>query len=186
MAYKLFFVAMVSLLSSGGRSMPIDNKTCVDPDMSKIKLDVDELHDSFYQLPSMNDHIVNTTSASPYIATHRSYMHGPKQCPTIEDIVNRYDGHICPVYYILNHDENRIPKSFVEAECSCGKPPIQIEGGVLLLECAPLYKYTKVQRRIGCDNDGFYIYTPMWEKVKIGCFTQLPLGFIGDGVGTPY
>ncbi|KAK6192461.1 hypothetical protein SNE40_003924 [Patella caerulea] len=147
---------------------------CREPDLSKLRLGADDIHESFYQLPSMSSHMVNKTM-SEYVNIHHGYIPGPKRCPSWNEIASNYDGRLCPVYYVLNHDENRIPKSFVEARCSCRNPPTEVNLGSTysVYDCAPLMKYSKVQRRIGCDGNGVYIYQPMWESVQMGCFTKL-------------
>ncbi|ESO83302.1 hypothetical protein LOTGIDRAFT_169526 [Lottia gigantea] len=106
----------------------------------------------------------NITDVPPeYIDTHHYVSGGSKICQKSSD------NELCPVYYVLNVDENRIPNSFLEAVCSCAWPQMDILKDTRV-ECQTKNYYTKVLRRTGCDEEhNTFIYEAVWEPVRIGC-----------------
>ncbi|XP_067662070.1 interleukin 17-like protein [Haliotis asinina] len=160
-----FLIAMpgCSAWATGRRS-----RRCREP--TNLKLDTqDQLHDSFYQIPTLLDTVANLSSVQEEFVNRR-YMSlaGDSQCPTWEEAVRFHEGKVCPFHYVLNHDENRIPNTMVETECNCVECLRPDNGPSNLLDCLPITYYTKVLRRTGCV-EGMYRYAEVWEPLKIGC-----------------
>ncbi|ESO83301.1 hypothetical protein LOTGIDRAFT_169525 [Lottia gigantea] len=136
------------------------SQNCVDPPHNIIN-------------KNYNTNLENVTTVqirSEYIKTRRYRVAGDTSCKAGG---RRYGKHaVCPVYYVLNTDVNRIPQRQYEQICSCSSPPTS-DGGVSLVECRAVIKHLPVLRRTGCAG-GIYNFTLTLEAFQTGCETVQP------------
>lgn len=76
----------------------------------------------------------------------------------------------CPHYYVLDVDENRIPKVILQAKCKCDKC---LDMDKSFSEhshpgCSPVQYFSRVLRVTGCHN-GILKYSEVWEPVAVAC-----------------
>jgi hypothetical protein len=84
------------------------------------------------------------------------------------------------VFWELNHDIARVPRTIVQAQCMCKQCLVRKDEDYLKArmpdyECRPVYFYERVLRRVDCDNNNVYIYRTVIEKIKVGCTCAIPL-----------
>ena len=151
---------------------------CKDPEpMPNVTQYPNVLHESFWLVPGLKDKLkVPTLNMQDNINVRRIYMAGDTRCGIDRSKSYRNDSMLseisaCPWHYMLNYDENRVPKFISEAVCNCKGPTpcLTGEGGS---SCRPLKYYIRVLRRAGCSN-GVYQYREVTEAINIGCTCRL-------------
>ncbi|XP_041349304.1 interleukin 17-like protein [Gigantopelta aegis] len=99
-----------------------------------------------------------------------STLLGVKDCPSRRGHplgTKDYQRAICPWHYVLDIDDDRVPRVMVHAQCSCEK--CRFLSGRHSGSCMPIYQARQVQRRVRCKEDGFYEYVDFKEQVPVGC-----------------
>lgn len=105
-----------------------------------------------------------------YINVTRSFYLGRQNCvqpllahgralrhTTINNIA------LCPFSYYRNYDVNRVPRTLLEARCTCEEPGL---AGTL---CQEVVYHVRVVRRSGCGADGYFTYRAVYEPVSVAC-----------------
>lgn len=91
----------------------------------------------------------------------------PKMCP-----LERNDNP-CPHYYVLDVDDNRIPKILLQAKCRCSECSINdgMRKGESSFECAEVFYYPLVMRATKCsgDTNSQMQFEEVLESVSAGC-----------------
>lgn len=106
-------------------------------------------------------------------------LQGTIECPTnLQPSTERMIS-TCPVYWELNYDVSRVPKTIIQARCSCTNCLLRQTENKLkdYMEeylCRPVHFYERVLRRIGCENNVF-VYKTVIEPIKVGCTCAVPI-----------
>ncbi|KAK6189869.1 hypothetical protein SNE40_001845 [Patella caerulea] len=108
----------------------------------------------------------NISIPQRYNNTVRFFL-GSSDCP--QDDITSTDFWInkCPVHYVGNVDDNRIPKMVLEKRCSC-TTPVTSDGSVSVYDCITISTPRTVYRRTGCKN-GIYEYSLTREYFDTQC-----------------
>lgn len=72
----------------------------------------------------------------------------------------------CSWHYVLNADDNRIPKHMMEVRCNCKK---RCWTGNARSRCEPIIYFYPVYRKNSTDKDGFCTFTDSLEPITVGC-----------------
>lgn len=75
---------------------------------------------------------------------------------------------LCPVHYVMEYDENRIPENIVHVRCNC-KYCSQKNSPLLAGRCEKEYAFTPVLRR----TDGECEYKHFMEHVAVACTCKM-------------
>ncbi|KAK3608680.1 hypothetical protein CHS0354_023111 [Potamilus streckersoni] len=131
---------------------------CVEPSDEELRHqqndEADDIHWSFWMLPEMKDMI-------------------PQLNEINETNVNRL-AHMISVGVFSHTDTNSVQYTSSCSMIQTGDPQTSCQGTkkLSLDRCRPLSTYTRVLRKIGCEN-GVYKYEPVMEEIPIAC-TCLP------------
>ncbi|WAR22147.1 hypothetical protein MAR_016121 [Mya arenaria] len=124
-------------------------------------------HWTFFLIPVFRQYATgNPSSVIKNTLSNRSpseilYGEYGSRCPRMANVD-------CPVYYVLNHDENRIPENIVHARCSCTdciRNKTDING------CRPVNVHILVWRRDKKTCDYFRSLEPV--PVSCQCATTI-------------
>ncbi|XP_052797390.1 uncharacterized protein LOC128229652 [Mya arenaria] len=80
---------------------------------------------------------------------------------------------LCPWRYVVNEDENRVPRQIAEVQCTCRRP------GLSDAVCFPVTMYTRVNRRVWHEN-GDFRYRSVLEPLSVACVATVLSGRAAD------
>ncbi|XP_046546166.1 uncharacterized protein LOC124256237 [Haliotis rubra] len=159
---------------------------CTEPDIDKLRRDIPNLYagfldPTFVNLPRLKT-IVRRKNGYIYPFSKKSvyFYGGYRKCSDARKVIRKNGGNLCPSYYILEYDPDRIPRELVQAECTCDRcflrrRPRAREEVVAHLGCRKLYTNIQVLRRAGCIQ-GVWTYRLYWERVSVACSCNLLFG----------
>lgn len=189
--FSLFQVKVYLIFSFIEISHTVRNTdNCLEPDnlielARKLARDNLNFHNSYYMLAPLRSawekkdreyHLALSRYKTPF----NMKIHGRRECPkhlqaSVKEMVST-----CPVFWELNHDIARVPRTIVQAQCMCKQCLVRKDEDYLKArmpdyECRPVYFYERVLRRVDCDNNNVYIYRTVIEKIKVGCTCAIPI-----------
>ncbi|XP_071099709.1 uncharacterized protein [Haliotis cracherodii] len=156
---------------------------CTEPDIEKLRQDIpnlyaEYLHPTFLNLPRMQTIMKRKNGyIYPFSKKFISFFGGYRKCSDARKAIRKHGGNLCPSYYILEYDPDRIPRELVQADCACDRcflrrRPRAREEVVAHLGCRRLFTHTQVLRRAGCIQ-GVWTYRLYWERVSVACSCNL-------------
>ncbi|XP_060607465.1 uncharacterized protein LOC132759672 isoform X2 [Ruditapes philippinarum] len=145
------------------------SRQSVDELMKNITTENSKLHWSFWLLPSLQKAAEENIEHAELSVTKRlrnSFLYGEygRRCPK-RNIPNMK---VCPVYYVMQNDKNRIPENIVHAQCNC-KHCFKSRSSLLTGKCEKVYGQTIVWRR----NETTCEYYTSLERVAVTCTCQI-------------
>ena len=147
---------------------------CLDPpDILALKSDnMDEIVFRWLQEAGLTN--LSHTSESDYSFLLQEIasvaLLGGRDCPSRRRHpagLRDYQRAACPWHYVLDIDDDRMPRVMVHAQCSCEN--CRFLSGRHSGSCEPVYHTRLVQRRVRCKEDGFYEYVDFEEQIPVGC-----------------
>jgi len=130
--------------TSGRQSCPIDNRH--HGAFGEWANRANHTHRLSLLIPTLHHHAFRTINAEDLIGEDPVMLAGSMECPhaldsTLDDpLMGRS---LCPWYWKINYNKNRIPAMLPEAVCRCRNAAIRANG-IITYQCQPLTMHVRV------------------------------------------
>ncbi|KAL4232180.1 Interleukin-17 [Mactra antiquata] len=152
-------------LFTEGKAVLEDGCGKISPDKQDEMLrTLSTVHWTYFLLTSLKSQSEESLPQIKPPPSKTTFLHGNygRKCPARNSYDNMED---CPVYYVLDHDKNRIPDNIVRAKCSCKACRHERSQYFTMNTCEPVYTYTPVWRRNTTDCE----FRQILEYVPVSC-----------------
>ena len=146
----------------------------------KWKSDDDYMAEQSYIHQSLAEPLVSESgiphSIFKYYNIQRTILAGRRKCKLNKKSTELMDRSTCPWYLEMNYDNQRFPKTLVNARCKCRRCLAPNSNGA---GCQPTVIRIKVLRRelsksgLPLCSNGTALYGNTWETIAVGCTCEI-------------